>query len=271
MGSLNVEKIKSLNYDSWNSRHSPTKKPYFQEFLGLLYPEKDGCYGFTGNISLNNYFAATQQEQSETAFWVKCLIGNAKKYEKPALLSFCRSMGRINFLKERFPDATNIVLHRDPFEVFRSNYFQLTEYNNNYFNSSYLLIIAYNHKKIPEFDKYYNQNYFPEVTGKISHDLPHISREKEKGTYKSDYKRAFKDFYLVFFYCMKNIDRNNIINIDFSNFNNDIYRDKITETLADIGIKNFTFKDYKETDIPKSLVDEDELRKLAAEIERDYF
>lgn len=267
MDSLTVETIESLKHDSWSSRHSKTEKPYFEEFTELLNHEKAGCYGYKGDIAVNDYFAINKQEQEETSSWVECLIENAKKHKKRPLLSFCRSMGRVNFLKERFSNSVNILLYRDPFEIFRSNHFQVKEHSNMYFSSMYSLIIAYNRSKIPVFGKYYNDNKLPEVSGNIFNDLEKLYETEDI----KNYKKTFRDFYFVFHYCMTQIKNDSIVFIDFTRFGDERYRKEMADKIVSLGFEGFNFNDYKATDISKDLVDENELRKIAEEIEKEYF
>ncbi len=98
-------------------RHPNLTKPYFQEFYDI----KDFLIGkFVPCISYDSFF--DQTICPEIVEYTRSLIDHAQG--KP-VLHFCRSFGRVSFLKNTFGGA-HIILWRDPISQWFS--YQVTDY-----------------------------------------------------------------------------------------------------------------------------------------------
>jgi hypothetical protein len=63
---------------------------------------------------------------------------------------FCRSLGRVAWLRTHFPKAYNIVLTRRPYDHWRSCYLQLSEHRVPYFVLMPVQILGENQRRTPE-------------------------------------------------------------------------------------------------------------------------
>jgi hypothetical protein len=143
MADLRLSDIGTLRPQSWHSNHSDTP-PYFEEYRGLLRTTGRGVDGFRRRFALNNFFMSPMEEDAALAAYVDGLVQSAAGAGCRAVLKFCRSMGRVGWFEQHFPDAVHAVVMRDPVSQWRSSRRLMLEQRNRYFMVAPLLVLARN-------------------------------------------------------------------------------------------------------------------------------
>jgi acyl-CoA synthetase (AMP-forming)/AMP-acid ligase II len=114
----------------WVSGH-PDTAPYFLEYLPLL-KAGGGIAGFDPTYSYAQYFVTRHVFPSPRPY-LSSLMDLAGEGAKTPVLGFCRSLGRLSWLKSAYPSAVNIVLVRNPVQQWLSAYQFKERDNNEYF------------------------------------------------------------------------------------------------------------------------------------------
>jgi hypothetical protein len=142
MATLDARLIAADTAAAWQSGHGDVK-PYFAEFAPLLAPGAPGVAGYRRRFAYQRYFLDEWAEDDELRAYVAGLLDAAAEQGKVAVLKFCRSLGRVGWMRRQFPDAQHTVVIRDPVAQFLSSTAQL-ESGNRYFLVAALLVLARN-------------------------------------------------------------------------------------------------------------------------------
>jgi hypothetical protein len=129
---------------SWKSNHSETA-PYFQEYRALIPPRGRGVSLYQTRFAFDDFFLAPHDPgDAELEAYIASLLALPLSQGKLPVLKFCRSMGRVGWFEQRFPQALHAVVLRDPIAQFRSGQRLLQEQRNRYFALAPLLVLARN-------------------------------------------------------------------------------------------------------------------------------
>ena len=139
---LRARDISLLRPDSWQSGHG-VGEPYFAEYAPLLGPG-GGVRGHAARFAFDAYFRPAEEADAALEFYLKRLIADATANHRLPVLKFCRSLGRVSWLEERFPDMHHAVILRDPRAQWRSARRQMTQNGNRYFVVAPFVILARN-------------------------------------------------------------------------------------------------------------------------------
>jgi hypothetical protein len=138
---LTEEQLASLVPDTWASNHPPLARPYYHEFTPLLQPG-GGVRGFHASFAADDFFAAEQPPALQT--YLASLIGHAAANSRHAVMKFCRSIGRIGWMHNAFPDVAHVTMLRNPATQFESARRQMLGHKSIYFLTMPLVILARN-------------------------------------------------------------------------------------------------------------------------------
>lgn len=136
LAALTAERIARETPRASGLRHPGDDIPYLAEFADLLAPN-GGVAGYQRRFALDDYFLpASRQDAAQTAY-VAGLVGHAQANGETAVLACCRTLGRIDWLRQRF-GGFHVVLIRDPLQQWlsfhslrkrpRPTYFELCQY-----------------------------------------------------------------------------------------------------------------------------------------------
>jgi hypothetical protein len=140
---LSRAEISHFRPDSWGSGHGDSI-PYFKEYSDLLGPRGRGVRLYERRFAFDDFFLAPNQPDPALEAYLRELLAAAAAEGRRPVLKFCRSLGRIGWMMERFPDALHTVLLRNPASQWRSSRRQMDEDGNRYFLLAPYLIMARN-------------------------------------------------------------------------------------------------------------------------------
>jgi hypothetical protein len=96
------------------SRHPDEQRPYFEEFAPLLSPREPGVAGYRPDFAYESFFMQPDDEFPELREYIESLLRLAQSSEKVPVFKFCRTLGRLGWVRRNFPDAAHILVMRDP-------------------------------------------------------------------------------------------------------------------------------------------------------------
>jgi hypothetical protein len=140
---LSRQAIGHFRPDSWGSGHADSA-PYFSEFADLLGPRGRGVRLYQRRFAFDDFFLAPDQIDHGLESYLRALLDASHAEGRQPVLKFCRSLGRVGWMMDRFPDALHTVLLRDPASQWRSARRQLDQDGNRYFLLAPYLIMARN-------------------------------------------------------------------------------------------------------------------------------
>jgi hypothetical protein len=129
--------------DSWGSGHGESA-PYFSEYAGLLGAGGRAVRLYQRRFAFDGFFMTPDQADPGLEAYIDQLLAVAQLEGRQPVLKFCRSLGRVAWMQDRYPDALHTVLLRDPASQFRSSRRQFEEDGNRYFLLAPFLILARN-------------------------------------------------------------------------------------------------------------------------------
>ena len=143
IATLRRSDIPKIRPSSWRSRHGETA-PYFAEFGASLAPRRAGVPLYRKRFAFDGFFLDPAEEDPALETYLRSLLAPAGAAGQVAVLKFCRSLGRVGWMEQRFPEMLHAVVLRDPLEQWRSAQRLLTEERNRYFTVAPLLVLARN-------------------------------------------------------------------------------------------------------------------------------
>jgi hypothetical protein len=143
MATLTPERVAAARSDTWPSGH-PLIAPYLQEYAALLRRGVPGVPGYQPDFAVEHAFADPAEPRPELAAYLKGLLRHAATFGRVAVLKFCRSMGRVGWMRANFPDALHAVVLRRPDAQWASARRQMEQHGNPYFVAMPLAMLARN-------------------------------------------------------------------------------------------------------------------------------
>lgn len=135
---IKLEGIRSESASDWDSRH-PDGPPYFEEFTPLL--RKRGIAGYHRSFAFDRFFLERDERETRLQAYVSSLIELAHRSGKLPVLKFCRSQGRVAWMRAHFPSALHVAVLRDPLTQWNSAWRQAKN-GNAYFLAAPLAILS---------------------------------------------------------------------------------------------------------------------------------
>jgi hypothetical protein len=149
----------NADWDASKRGHPAHDKP-FAEFVPLA---KNGLVaGYHPRFATGSYFLAPRDNDDLLKAYIEGLQTHANHRGKHAVYGFCRSLGRVGWLRKNFPDAYNIVLTRRPYDHWQSCALQLAKNRVPYFLLMPVKIVGENQRRIPELRAVARQFSIPE-------------------------------------------------------------------------------------------------------------
>lgn len=136
--------IATMRPGSWHSNHSDTP-PYFAEYRDLIPPGGRGVALYQDRFAFDRFFRDPDEgPDPELESYLQSLMAGPVATGRLPVFKFCRSLGRVGWFEQRFPQAMHAVVLRDPLTQFRSAQRLLVEQRNRYFALAPLLVLAKN-------------------------------------------------------------------------------------------------------------------------------
>ena len=140
---LRQSDLPKIGPNTWQSRHGRTA-PYFAEYGALIPPHGSGVPLYQRRFAFDDFFLGPHEEDADLEAYLRSLLAAPGAAGQVAVLKFCRSLGRVGWLEQRFPDMLHMVVLRDPLAQWRSGQRLLEEERNRYFTVAPLLVLARN-------------------------------------------------------------------------------------------------------------------------------
>ncbi|WP_269538905.1 hypothetical protein [Cerasicoccus fimbriatus] len=138
-----------------------------------VYADLIGPRGKTGDCGVANYdirFALNywfDGKDHGQLHYLQGLLDLARERDKEPVLGFTRSLGRLSHLREL--GGFHIVLIRDPFDVFWSNYQQLRDADTAYFTMQYVMLATLS-RTVPALEALALKHHLPKLKIKGAHE-----------------------------------------------------------------------------------------------------
>lgn len=133
LSGLRPGNLASITAESWASGHMGLDRPYFDEYRPLLRPGLPGVRGYQARFATADFFAAPDANLADLYDYLRGLLDASRTRGEQPVLKFCRSIGRVGWMRRHFPDAVHIVVLRDPFTQFASAARQFIDTGNVHF------------------------------------------------------------------------------------------------------------------------------------------
>jgi hypothetical protein len=141
LATLDQTSLQALRPDNWASGHSGPPQPYFAEYARLL-AEGGGVTSYAPSFAYEDHYSLDPRAVPPQWVYLRSLLDLAEAEDRRAVLGFCRSLGRMPWLRARFPDALHVWVRRDPMSQWLSGWRLWQETGNAYFVAGYPLITA---------------------------------------------------------------------------------------------------------------------------------
>jgi hypothetical protein len=124
--------------DSWASGHPAMEAPYFQEYLPLMarhwwrlrrWGRREGVRHYDEAFEIDR-FNQVPPDAEALARYLDHLLQHAERQQRTPVLKFCRSMGRMAWMMQRYPQAAHVAVLRHPIEQYASMRTQLLQHDN---------------------------------------------------------------------------------------------------------------------------------------------
>jgi hypothetical protein len=142
LAGMTPERLVGSTHDSWESRH-PKIRPYFEEYAPFVAPGKEGVRGFHRSFAFERFFASSDEQVPQLSAYLGSLMRFAYDAGKTPVFKFCRSLGRVEWMREHFPGALHVAIVRDPWAQWLSAQ-RLAAAGNRYFLAAPLALLARN-------------------------------------------------------------------------------------------------------------------------------
>ncbi len=183
---------------SWQSNHSHTA-PYFEEFRDLIPPTGRGVANYQERFAFDGFFRApTEAADPELVRYLQSLLAHGFALGRVPVLKFCRSLGRVGWLEQLFPQALHAVVLRDPIAQFASAQTLLQEQRNRYFALAPVLVLARNaqHPLVREAASALGVSLPPLFSDDLDYAVETVWRQVRRASAEERY-RAFLAFWTL--------------------------------------------------------------------------
>jgi hypothetical protein len=144
MASLSRDEIARLRSNSWASGHPAMARPYYDEYAGLLNADGIGVRGYRPGFAIDRLLCPPETELAGLGGYLGGLIAAARENGAVPVLKFCRSMGRMAWMRQHFPRAVHVAVLRNPASQWASARRQYARHDNPYFMAATLRTLAAN-------------------------------------------------------------------------------------------------------------------------------
>ncbi len=127
------EQLATMRADAWESGHPHLDKPYFDEYLRLMSARSVGAPHYEQAFDLDRFSPLDAGMQLKLKRYLDGLLQAAQQDDQVAVLKFCRSMGRLPWITQTYPDALHVAVLRNPAAQWASAWQQLKKSGNSWF------------------------------------------------------------------------------------------------------------------------------------------
>ena len=144
MASLSQDDIARVSSNSWASGHPALTRPYYDEYAGLLNPDGIGVRRYRPAFAIDRLLCPPDTRLAGLRAYLGGLIAAARENGAVPVLKFCRSTGRVAWMRQHFPQAVHVAVLRNPASQWASARRQYAHHDNPYFMAATLRTLAAN-------------------------------------------------------------------------------------------------------------------------------
>jgi hypothetical protein len=129
---------------TWTSGHPKLTAPYFTEYRPFIRDDLHGVAGYRKSFSADRFGPVADAAFSTLQAYLKSLHDQTRKQGKIPVFKFCRSLGRLPWLKDAFPEVMHAVVLRNPASQFASGWLLHQQWSNPFFVAAPFRILGLN-------------------------------------------------------------------------------------------------------------------------------
>jgi len=142
VGELAPDDIPSIR-PTYNSGHPPLSSAYYEEYRPFLQPAARGVRGYRKSFAIDRFGERPDEDFAALQTYLNDLCETSAGQGKLAVLKFCRSLGRMPWLKEAFPDVMHVGILRNPASQFASGWLLRQQWRNAFFVAAPFRVLGF--------------------------------------------------------------------------------------------------------------------------------
>jgi hypothetical protein len=134
----------SASRPTLTSGHPPLAAPYFDEYRPFLREGLRGVEGYRRSFSLDRFAGTPDAEFPALQAYLRNLCERTTEGSSVPVLKFCRSSGRLPWLRQAFPQAMHAGVLRNPASQFASGWLLAQQWSNPFFVAAPFRVLGLN-------------------------------------------------------------------------------------------------------------------------------
>jgi hypothetical protein len=143
LADLTLPDISALQ-PTWTSGHPPLNAPYYEEYRPFMQASAPGVAGYRKSFATDRFANTPDAGFPALHAYLKNLCDSTQAQGKIPVFKFCRSSGRLPWLRDAFPDALHAVVLRNPASQFASGWLLLQQWSNPFFVAAPFRVLGLN-------------------------------------------------------------------------------------------------------------------------------
>jgi hypothetical protein len=128
LGDLRIADLPALRPER-SSGHPPLAAPYYEEYRSFIDERVRGVVNYGKRFSIDRFGVQPDDAFPALEAYLKGLCDRSKEEGQVPVLKFCRSQGRLPWLKRSFPQVMHAVVLRNPASQFASGWLLKQKWN----------------------------------------------------------------------------------------------------------------------------------------------
>ncbi|EIF33542.1 hypothetical protein BCh11DRAFT_01312 [Burkholderia sp. Ch1-1] len=134
----------SASRPTLTSGHPPLAAPYFEEYRPFLQEGVRGVAGYQRRFSLDRFAKVPDAEFPQLQAYLRNLCERTAAQGSVPVFKFCRSSGRLPWLRAAFPQAMHVGVLRNPASQFASGWLLSRQWSNPFFVAAPFRVLGLN-------------------------------------------------------------------------------------------------------------------------------
>jgi hypothetical protein len=143
LGELRLADIPDIRPTS-DSGHPPLGAPYYDEYRSFMQERGRGVAGYRKRFSIDRFGDTPDDEFPAMRAYLQNLQDRSLDLGKLPVFKFCRSSGRLPWLRSAFPQAVHAVVLRNPAAQFASGWMLNQQWSNPFFVAAPFRVLGLN-------------------------------------------------------------------------------------------------------------------------------
>ncbi|MGH8780199.1 hypothetical protein [Paraburkholderia sp.] len=128
---------------TYSSGHPPLSSAYYEEYRPFLQSTARGVRGYRGSFGIDQFGGQPDRDFPALQTYLNDLCETSAGQRKIAVLKFCRSHGRMPWLKEAFPGVMHVGILRNPASQFASGWLLRQQWRNAFFVAAPFRVLGF--------------------------------------------------------------------------------------------------------------------------------